>query len=70
MFVLYDFGKIVLEKATCTIGKFSYYNISIGISTDIKSFNFYATADNLVALASIKNSNYQSFQFGMNFIFN
>ncbi len=56
-------------KATYTVDKFSYYNLGLGVSAHIKSFNFYATADNLVALASIKNSNYQSFQFGMNFIF-
>lgn len=56
-------------KATYTVDKFSYYNIGVGISAHIKSFNIYATADNLVALASIKNSNYQSIQFGMNFIF-
>ena len=56
-------------KATYTVDKFSYYNLGLGVSAHIKSFNFYATADNLVALASIKNSNYQSVQFGMNFIF-
>jgi len=56
-------------KATYTVDKFSYYNIGLGVSAHIKSFNIYATADNLVALASIKNSNYQSLQFGMNFIF-
>lgn len=56
-------------KGTYTVDQFSYYNLGFGISGHIKHFNIYATADNLVALASIKNSNYQSFQFGMNFIF-
>ena len=65
-----EINKYLSMKATYTVDKFSYYNIGFGLSTHIKSFNFYATADNLVALASVKNSNYQSFQFGMNFIFN
>ncbi len=65
-----EINKFLSMKATYTVDKFSYYNIGFGLSTHYKSFNLYATADNLVALASIKNSNYQSFQFGMNFIFN
>ncbi|MCP4883401.1 MAG: hypothetical protein GY908_06390 [Flavobacteriales bacterium] len=64
-----ELTKVLSAKATYTVDKFSYYNIGLGISAHIKSFNIYATADNLVALASIKNSNYQSFQIGMNFIF-
>ena len=64
-----ELTKFLSAKATYTVDKFSYYNIGVGISAHIKSFNIYATADNLVALASIKNSNYQSIQFGMNFIF-
>lgn len=64
-----ELNKYISIKATYTVDKFSYYNIGFGFSTHIKSFNFYATADNLVALASLKDSNYQSVQFGMNFIF-
>ncbi len=65
-----ELNKYLSIKATYTVDKFSYYNIGFGLSTHIKSFNFYTTIDNLVALPTIKNSNYQSFQFGMNFIFN
>lgn len=65
-----ELNKYISIKGTYTVDKFSYYNIGFGLSTHIKSFNFYGTIDNLVALPSIKNSNYQSFQFGMNFIFN
>jgi hypothetical protein len=64
-----ELNKYLSLKATYTVDKFSFYNIGFGLSTHIKSFNFYGTIDNLVALPSIKNSNYQSFQFGMNFIF-
>lgn len=65
-----ELSKSISMKATYTVDKFSYYNVGFGLSTHIKSFNFYVTADNLLALPTIKNSNYQSFQFGMNFIFN
>ena len=65
-----ELNKYLSLKGTYTVDKFSFYNIGIGVSTHIKSFNFYLTADNLVALPTIKNSNYQSFQFGMNFTFN
>ncbi|WKK66776.1 DUF5723 family protein [Lutimonas zeaxanthinifaciens] len=64
-----EFTPNLSAKATYTVDKFSFYNIGMGLSAHIKNFNIYATADNLVALTSIRNSNYQSVQFGMNFIF-
>lgn len=64
-----ELNKAIAIKATYTIDKFSYYNVGFGFSTHIKRFNFYAMLDNLLALPTIRNSNYQSFQFGMNFIF-
>ncbi|UCE92550.1 MAG: hypothetical protein JSV73_06825 [Flavobacteriaceae bacterium] len=64
-----EFTRFLSAKATYTVDKFSFYNIGMGLSAHIKRFNVYATADNLVALTSIRNSNYQSVQFGMNFIF-
>jgi hypothetical protein len=65
-----ELNKYLSLKGTYTVDQFSFYNIGVGVSTHIKSFNFYLTADNLVALPTVKNSNYQSFQFGMNFTFN
>ena len=59
IFKIYKFRTMVLNAK----------NIGLGFSTHIRAFNFYATADNLLALRKIKDSNYQSFQFGMNFIF-
>jgi hypothetical protein len=56
-------------KVTYTVDRFSATNIGLGASVHVKSFNFYTAIDNLLALPNIKNSNYQSFQFGMNFIF-
>ncbi len=68
-FYSHQFNKYISSKVTYTYDKFSYKNIGFGISTHYKDFNFYATADNLLNLYTIKDSNYQSFQFGMNFIF-
>jgi Family of unknown function (DUF5723) len=65
-----ELSKSINAKITYTYDRFSAKNIGVGISTHIKSFNFYATADNLLALPKLKDSNYQSFQVGMNFIFN
>ena len=56
-------------KLSYTVDPFSAKNIGLGFSVHVKSFNFYAAVDNLLTLPNIKNSNYQSFQGGMNFIF-
>ena len=56
-------------KVTYTVDRFSATNLGLGFSINVKSFNFYTAVDNLLALPNIKNSNYQSFQLGMNFIF-
>lgn len=64
-----ELTKYLNTKITYTYDQFSAKNIGLGFSTHIRAFNFYATADNLLALRKIKDSNYQSFQFGMNFIF-
>lgn len=65
-----EINKYLATKVTYTYDKFSPTNFGLGISTHFNRFNFYATADNLLDLPNWKNSNYQSFQFGMNFIFN
>ncbi len=64
-----ELTKYLNTKITYTYDQFSAKNIGLGFSTHIRDFNFYATADNLLALRKLKDSNYQSFQFGMNFIF-
>jgi len=68
-FYMREITKGFKAKVTYTYDKFSSKNIGLGISTHIRDFNFYATADNLLALPKLKDSNYQSFQLGMNFIF-
>lgn len=64
-----EFNKYINAKITYTYDDFSPYNIGLGLSTHYKKINFYVTADNLLNLPKLKDSNYQSFQFGMNFIF-
>ena len=61
-------GRNLSAKVTCTADNFSYTNLGLGISTRFNTFNFYATADNLIGLVNYKDSNYQSFQFGMNIL--
>jgi hypothetical protein len=68
-FVSRDINKYLSAKLTYTYHKFSATNFGFGISTHFKSFNFYITADNLLNLPKWKDSNYQSAQVGMNFMF-
>ncbi|NOQ92423.1 MAG: hypothetical protein GQ552_06885 [Flavobacteriaceae bacterium] len=68
-FISKEINNYLTAKLTYTYDQFSAKNIGLGFSTHIRDFNLYATADNLLALSKLKDSNYQSFQFGMNFIF-
>ena len=68
-FISRDINRYLTAKITYTYNEFSATNIGLGISTHFKSFNFYVTADNLLNLPKWKDSNYQSVQMGMNFMF-
>ncbi len=63
-----QFSKAFNAKFTYTVDRFSFYNIGVGLSARIKQFNLFVAADNLLALPSVQDSNYQSFQLGMNVI--
>ena len=65
-----ELTRFLNTKVTYTIDRFSATNLGLGASVHVKAFNFYVALDNLLALPDSKNSNYQSFQVGMNFIFN
>lgn len=69
LFYYRRFSKYFKTKITYTVDDFSYTNIGSGFSTQIGKFNLYATADNLLGLTDLAKSNSQSFQFGMNLIF-
>lgn len=68
-FISHDFNPYISTKLTYTYDAYSPVNLGLGISTHYKIFNLFATADNLLNLFKIKESNYQSIQFGMNFVF-
>ncbi len=68
-FASHDFNRYISTKFTYTYDAYSPVNLGLGISTHYKIFNLFATADNLLHLFKIKESNYQSVQFGMNFVF-
>ncbi len=68
-FASHDFNRYISAKLTYTYDAYSPTNIGFGLSTHYKIFNLFATADNLLNLFSIEDSNYQSFQIGMNFVF-
>ena len=63
-----QFSKSLNAKFTYTVDRFSFYNIGVGVSARIKQFNLFVAADNLLALPTVRDSNYQSFQLGMNVI--
>jgi hypothetical protein len=63
-----QFSKTLNAKFTYTVDRFSFYNVGVGLSARIKQFNFFVAADNLLALPTVRDSNYQSFQLGMNVI--
>ncbi len=65
-----QFSKSLNAKFTYTVDRFSFYNVGIGLSARIKQFNLFVAADNLLALPQARDSNYQSFQLGMNVIIN
>lgn len=67
-FYSHQFSRSLNAKFTYTVDRFSFYNIGMGLSARIKQFNLFVAADNLLALPTVRDSNYQSFQLGMNVI--
>ncbi|MBD0778193.1 hypothetical protein HPE56_10340 [Maribacter sp. ANRC-HE7] len=62
------FGNFMAIKTTYTADKFTFTNIGLGASIQAGPVNFYLMADNLLAYRNIADSNYTSFQFGLNII--
>ena len=65
-----SFSNKVHAKVTYTVDNYSYYNIGVGISTQVGKINFYGILDNIAELSDISNSNNISLQFGFNLLFN
>ncbi len=55
-------------KATYTADKFTKTNIGLGMVFQAGPVNFYIMADNLLAYQNIADTNYASFQLGLNII--
>ena len=62
------FGNFMSVKTTYTIDKFSYSNVGLGVSIQAGPVNMYAMADNLLSYGNLADSNYASFQLGLNII--
>ncbi|WP_245545613.1 DUF5723 family protein [Gillisia limnaea] len=57
-------------KVAYTLDDFSYTNVGLLLSTQLKKFNFYLAADNLFGYLNLAKSRYQSVQLGFQFILN
>ncbi|NAS14186.1 DUF5723 family protein [Poritiphilus flavus] len=62
------FGRALSLKATYTADKFTFTNVGLGLNMQAGPVNLYLMADNLLAYQNIADSNYASFQFGLNII--
>lgn len=57
-------------KATYTVDSYSFTNIGLGLSANIKGLNFYLMADNFLEYQNVYNAQSVSLQVGFNYIFN
>lgn len=64
------FNNYFQTKITYTMDPYSFTNIGLGLSTQLGSFNIYATADNLLNLNNLYNAKSVIVQVGFNVIFN
>ncbi|MGB5498067.1 MAG: DUF5723 family protein [Maribacter sp.] len=62
------FGNFMALKTTYTADKFTLSNIGLGVNFQAGPVNLYLMADNILAYRNIADSNYASFQFGLNII--
>jgi len=61
-------GNFMALKTTYTADKFTLSNIGLGVNFQAGPVNLYLMADNILAYRNIADSNYASFQFGLNII--
>lgn len=62
------FDKLFRAKITYTVDDYSSSNIGVGISSNLGMVNIYGMVDNIIGISDIADSNYTSFQFGVNLI--
>ncbi|CAA0152528.1 DUF5723 family protein [Tenacibaculum maritimum] len=64
------FGDSFKTKVTYTFDEYSFSNLGFGISMNLGAANVYGMVDNIIEFTDIADSNYTSFQFGINLIMN
>ncbi|WP_235318277.1 DUF5723 family protein [Polaribacter sp. Hel1_85] len=65
-----SFSEKLHAKVTYTVDDYSFYNIGVGISSQIGKVNFYGMVDNIAQFNDIASANNISVQLGINIIFN
>lgn len=56
-------------KISYTLDSYSFYNLGLGISANLKGFNMYVMADNFFQYNNVYNAQSVSLQIGLNYIF-
>lgn len=69
MFFERSFSEKFHAKLTYTANAYSFYNVGIGISTQIGIFHMYGLVDNIFKMNDLTRSRSASLQFGFNLIF-
>ncbi len=67
-FYLRRVGNFLSLKTTYTVDKFSFSNLGVGINVQAGPVNFYALANNLLGYRNLADSQYASFQIGLNIL--
>ena len=62
------FGNVLALKTTYTVDKFSASNIGLGLSLQAGPVNFYIMGSNILSYGNLADSNFASFQLGLNII--
>jgi len=68
LFYYHKFFQFLSAKATYTIDSYSYYNIGLGITTDLGKLNFYVAFDNTLYYGNIAKAKSVSLQLGFNIV--
>ncbi|MDH3796805.1 MAG: DUF5723 family protein [Flavobacteriaceae bacterium] len=61
-------GRLMQLKATYTADKFTKTNLGLGVNLQAGPIQFYAMADNLIGFKNLADTQYASFQIGLNII--
>lgn len=68
LFYYHKLFQFLSAKATYTLDPYSYYNVGLGIATDLGKLNFYVAFDNVLYYGNIAKAKSVSLQLGFNFV--